>query len=261
MSINPALLPTFLVAMLLFVTGILIKKQCPRVAIVLGVILSIPATLGILYYTHLFDNWRWFYEARTLRFSELSFAGIGFLGGTVYEWQQPENWRERAFMPLASAVVLLVPFMKPLLDPLDLSKLQNRCSGPVCLQSTFSTCGPASAATILRTQGQEVTERDLAIDSLTYRGGTEAWYLARALRRRGNNAEFIFSEGDNFPYPAVAGVRLPGGAGHFIALLKTGDGAATIVDPLSGKLTIPMVDLRKRYHFTGFFLKITLAEH
>jgi hypothetical protein len=257
MSVNPALVPTILLAIVLFFVGTKVQKRYPVLAAAIGVMLAVPATLALLYYTHLFDHWRWFYQARSLSFSELSFAGIGFLGGTIFSWQEPETWRERSVLPLFTAVFLFVPFMKSLLDPLDLNRLQDRCNGSVCLQSTFSTCGPASAATILRSYGQNVTERELAIESLTYRGGTEAWYLARALRRRENQAEFIFSSANSFPYPAIAGVRLRGGEGHFIAVLNVTDSAVTVVDPLSGEATIPLSALRKRYEFTGFFLKVT----
>ena len=257
MSVDPAFVPTILLAIVLFFLGRKVQMRYPAMAAAIGVLLAVPATLAVLYYTHLFDHWQWFYQARSLPFSELSFAGIGFLGGTVFSWQEPETWRERLVLPLFTVVFLFVPFMKPLLDPLDLNRLQDRCNGSVCLQSTFSTCGPASAATILRSYGQNVTERELAIESLTYRGGTEAWYLARALRRRENQAEFIFTNANSIPYPAIAGVRLRGGEGHFIAVLNVTDSVATIVDPLSGEAKITLSALRKQYEFTGFFLKIT----
>jgi ABC-type bacteriocin/lantibiotic exporter with double-glycine peptidase domain len=145
--------------------------------------------------------------------------------------------------------------VKPLIDPLDLKVLRDRCDGAVCLQSSFSTCGPATAATILRGFGQNVTEKDLALESFTSRGGTEAWYLARALRKRGNATEFVFSD-SALPYPAVAGVRLQGDTGHFIAILNEQNETYTVVDPLSGAISLNANDLRKKYHFTGFFMTI-----
>jgi len=210
----------------------------------------------VLYYAHIFDKAAWLYETRTFPLTEISFSGIGFLGGVIYRWHEPETWKEHLFIPLVTAAILLVPFVKPLINPLDLGALRDRCDGVVCLQSSFSTCGPASAATILRGFGQNVTEKDLALESFTSRGGTEAWYLARALRKRGNITKFVFSD-SALPYPAVAGVRLQGDAGHFIAILDEDNATFTVVDPLSGVTSLSAEDLRKKYRFTGFFMTIT----
>jgi hypothetical protein len=255
MNVNPALAPIAVLAISFFFAGAALERRYPRAALVFGAILAMPGLLAVLYYAHLFDRWPWFYEARSLPFSELTFSGLGFLGGTLYRWHGPETWKQRLAVPFVTAVILLVPFMKPLIDPLDVNTLKDRCNGTVCLQSSFATCGPASAATILRVFGQRVTERDLAVESFTYRGGTEVWYLARALRRRGNLAEFVFSD-NTLPYPAVAGVRLRGGAGHFIAVLSATSQTVTVADPLSGEVTLALKDLQKMYQFTGFFLKI-----
>jgi hypothetical protein len=243
-------------AIALFFAGHALQRRYPRFAVLFGVIAAVPGMLAVLYYAHLFDKWAWYYEARSLPFAELTFSGLGFLGGAIYRWQDPETWKQRLPVPVVTAVIILVPFMKPLLEPLDLKTLQDRCDGEVCIQSSLATCGPASAATILRTFGQHATERDLALESFTYRGGTEAWYLARALRRRGNAVKFEFSD-NSLPSPAIAGVRLTGGAGHFIAVLSATNSTVTIVDPLSRKVTLRPSDLRRTYNFTGFFLRMT----
>ena len=56
------------------------------------------------------------------------------------------------------------------------------------------------------------------------------------------------------PSPAIAGVVLPGNAGHFIAILNTAEQRVTIADPLKGKLVLASADLPNYYRFTGFFL-------
>ena len=56
--------------------------------------------------------------------------------------------------------------------------------------------------------------------------------------------------------PAIAGVVLSGGAGHFIAIMSQNGDEITIGDPLKGKLIVPRKDLDGTYHFTGFFLKV-----
>jgi hypothetical protein len=58
------------------------------------------------------------------------------------------------------------------------------------------------------------------------------------------------------PIPSIAGVLLPGGAGHFIALTGATSTDITVADPMKGELIIRKVDLENRYHFTGFFLVI-----
>ena len=115
----------------------------------------------------------------------------------------------------------------------------------------------ASLATIMKSFGVEVTEPELAVEAHSYRGGTEAWYLARAARRRGFDARFDFTIGlgpeENFP--AVAGVRL-GSIGHFIPILERDGDEFVIGDPLEGRERISKQQLLSRYRFTGFFMTI-----
>ena len=99
----------------------------------------------------------------------------------------------------------------------------------------------------------------MAHDSLTYAGGTENWYLARALRKRGFTVEFILADPNVqvFPTPAIAGVKLPQGTGHFIALISSAGTNYVGSDPLTGKFFTSLTELNVDYQFTGFFLKIT----
>jgi hypothetical protein len=260
MNINPATLPTFLIAGALFYGGYRLHPMRPRLIFVLGTALALPCVLAVLFYTHLFDRAAWFYEARTLSLSELTFSGIGLLGGAVYRWLDPENWREHIFEVIITACFLLIPFVKPLSAPLDTSLLRDRCEGAVCLQSSPSTCGPASAATILHSFGDPVSEKELAQESFTYIGGTEAWNLARAIQKHGHATKFVFRD-DSLPSPAIAGVVLPGGMGHFIAVLDVSPSSVTIVDPAAGKITMGPQELRKNYRFTGFFLTVSPSRH
>jgi hypothetical protein len=258
---NPILIPSLLGASALFWAGLALerKSQSSPTKIALwsaGIVLAVPGILFAAYYTHLFDNAAWFYNLRTLPYSELAGCGVGFLAGLVHSWWQPETLGEKSVCPTVLFLVILIPFAKPLLDPLDLSQLRDRSDGGIYLQSTFSTCGPASAATLVRSFGQVATERQLAQESFTSRGGTEIWYLSRALRRRGINTAVVIHQSDDplLPSPAIAGVLLPGHAGHFIAVLKNDGNEVTIADPLKGKLVIARSELSQYYHFTGFFL-------
>lgn len=89
-------------------------------------------------------------------------------------------------------------------------------------------------------------------------GGTEIWYLARALNKRGYSTEVVIQRGEKpLPaLPAIAGVVLPGGAGHFLAVLSEKDGQVTLADPLRGKVVVALPELRSTYRFTGFFLTV-----
>ena len=126
------------------------------------------------------------------------------------------------------------------------------------MQSTFSTCGPSSAATLLKAFGQAASEKQLASECLTSRGGTEIWYIARAFERRGFHTQVLIQPWDSLspPSPAIAGVVLPGGAGHFIAIMSETSEDVTIGDPMKGKLVVRRADLKSYYRFTGFFLVI-----
>jgi hypothetical protein len=250
---NPVIVPTFLLACGWFAAGRSSYRHWPRVTLTVGVLLAVPCAQAVLYYSHLFDNAIWYYEFRTVSWIELTFSGIGFLGGAIHEWNDAATKAGRVVLPVVFAVILLIPFMKPILEPLDTAALHDKCTGSVCLQSSYATCGPASAATLLRRFGKSVTERELAVDSYTYAGGTEAWYLARAIRRRGAEAEFVLSD-STLPSPSIAGVRM--GGGHFIAIEKATQDAVTFVDPLTGESTVTPAELRVRYQFTGFFLRV-----
>lgn len=96
----------------------------------------------------------------------------------------------------------------------------------------------------------------MARESLTSRGGTEIWYLARALRRRGLETMVVIrpTPVTDIPSRSIAGVVLPGNAGHFIAILENDGERIKIADPLFGEFTGSKQEMLNQYHFTGFFL-------
>jgi Peptidase C39 family len=262
---NPLFIPTVIGAAIFFWVGLTLERKVQstsmRVCLLLvAMLLACPGLLFVLYYVHLFDSAAWFYNLRTVRYTELLGSGLGLLAGVIHVWWQPESIGEKAAVPTVLFVLVLIPFVKPLLDPLNLSQLKDRCEGDVCLQSTFSTCGPASAATLLRAFNGDASEKQLARESFTSRGGTEIWYLARALQRRGIGTRVVINTAGTdmtLPSPAIAGVVLPGNAGHFIALVRSDDSQVTFVDPMKGKGTLSAEELKRQYHFTGFFLLLS----
>ena len=263
MHLNSIALLTVILAAGFFGLGVSLRRKLisPSVELthwIFGIALAVPAVLFALYYTHIFDRAAWFYSFRTLPYSEIAASGVGFVLGVAHAGFEPETLGERLVAPVIAGVLVFLPFVKPMLAPLDVDRLSEQTTGEVCLQSTPSTCGPSSAVMILRLLGQPASEKELAQECFTYRGGTEVWYIARAFRRRGFDTSFLVQPASShtFPSPAIAGVVLPGGSGHFISILSRTSSQTVVGDPLKGKLIIDNGVLQKSYTFTGFFLVI-----
>ena len=256
-------IPTIAGSFLLFWLGRvagnrIVAVRARFVALTFGAAIAIPGLLFVVYYAHLFDGASWFYRFRSLPATELSACGLGFIAGLAQAWLRPAAGPGKLVAPAVVLSLVLVPYAKPVLSPLAFDRPRTQPGDGTVLQSTFSTCGPASAATLLNLLERPASEQELARESFTSRGGTENWYLARALRRRGLDVAFEIQAADSVvvPSPAIAGVVLPGGAGHFIAILDSAGAQVTFVDPLEGKHTVETSDLRQRYRLTGFFMVV-----
>lgn len=131
----------------------------------------------------------------------------------------------------------------------------------VCLQTRPSSCGTASAATLLRAAGYLVSERQLAQECFTSTSGTENWYIARALRRRGLEVKYLITtaQPNQLYYPAIAGVRLNSGVGHFVTVLSETESSYLIGDPLVGKRLLNKNHFNQDYYFTGFFMWVEIT--
>jgi hypothetical protein len=263
MNPNFLFVPTLGLAVVFFTVGILLRKRIvrpPSSSLLLfgSVILALPGVLMVVYYFHLYDNAVWFCEFRAMPYSELSAAGLGFMAGILHSTEPKDSVSRRLSAPVVLTIVLMVPFIKPILASVDFSHFKNQWTGDVCLQSTPSTCGPASAASILRSFGREASEEELAKECFTSTGGTENWFLARAFRRRGFAVQFmnVRDISGRIPVRAIAGVTLRHGVGHFIAVLAETPTDYVFGDPLKGQVVIPKNRANNQYHFTGFFMVI-----
>ncbi len=217
-------------------------------------ILALPSLFVVLYYGHFLPETESFYAFRALRGSEFAILGAAAAAGAFASILPPLLL---AFPLFALLLIGTLPYLKPLLSPLDRQQMHDRWNGVACLQSTSSTCGPASLATALGFLGVRISERDIAEKAFSYSGGTEAWYLARVARDLGFRATFRMCQSfdPKVPVPAIVGVKI-GGMGHFIVILSHEDGRTTFVDPLSGPATVPAETLHLKYRFTGFHLAI-----
>lgn len=263
MTVNPYLGPVFVIAAALFPVGHWLDRKLASpyaraFCLLLALGMALPGLLFGLYYLHLFDQFVPFFAFRAMQGSELAAGLAGLLTGMVQHRFTPTSLRAKLLLPGLLAGILLLPFIKPILDPLDDKVLSLNCPTGLCRQSTFSTCGPASAVALLKQFGKTANEREIAGEAFTSRGGTEIWYLARTLSRRGLNCKFLALRQIPIPMPApsIAGVRLIGNSGHFIAVLASTNDSAIIFDPLIGLRELNADQIPRSYRFTGFFLKI-----
>jgi hypothetical protein len=126
----------------------------------LGIVAAIPGMSFTVYYAHLFPELSWYYQ----------FRSIGVAGGLVASLL-PRRLFELSLLGVVA--LSTVPIIKPFIGPIPADLLQDEWDGEVCLQSTPSTCGAASTATILKQLGINVTESELAEEAHSYSGGTE----------------------------------------------------------------------------------------
>jgi predicted double-glycine peptidase len=235
-----------------------VAKDAPvKRRILLALLATVAATPGATfaaYYAHIFPESGWYYEFRSIRGTEFLVVFLGVAGGMVATLLP----RVLLVLPLLGvAAFSIAPIIKPFMAPIPAGTLRDEWDGGICLQSTPSTCGAASTATILKQLGVKATESELAAEAHSYAGGTEAWYLARAARSRGLDVDFVFTAGvtPENGLPAVVGVRL-GKIGHFIPILGREGDRFIVGDPLHGRELLSRDELDERYEFTGFHMRI-----
>lgn len=230
-------------------------KKAKIITGVISLLLCLPGAWFAFYYLHLLPEPPLLYQLRALPFSEGFLAIFGIAAGV---------WRSllpRLLKPLPTAAtvfILVIPFLKPVLRPIDPAMLAEHWEGDACIQSSMVTCGPASAASILRYLGDKQTlESHLAKDAWTSQSGTEAWHLAKAVEKRGFKVHFSAPGGlpDAKDLPGIIGTGGLG-AGHFIALLEITGDEIIFVDPLRGKDRMSIGRFLKWYRLEPFFMSI-----
>lgn len=260
---NPNVLPALAGGVLLYFVGVRLARAIRRPGVrgavgLLAAVLCLPGLSFILYYAHLMREAWWYIEFRSVPGIEVLSACWGLFFGLLATWLTPVRWPffRRVIPSLARVCTLLliaVPFLKPILYPAErYERLQDRWDGVVCCQTTGSTCGPASLATIFRYFGARTTEREIARDCYSSASGTELWYLLRYARNHGLRVRYLrpasFAE---VPVPALVGVTLgdprAARAGHFVTLIGTHGDTFTIGDPLTGANTVRADDLPSSY--------------
>lgn len=223
-----------------------------------ALVLAVPGVSFAAYYLHLMPERQWYYEFRSLRWSEFTLVLVGAAGGMMASVLP----RLLLVVPLLGVgLCVTVPFVKPFMGPLG--ELKDEWRDGVCMQTTPSTCGAASMATVMSDLGGNTGEEELARAAHSYDRGTEAWYLARAARVRGYDVRFDLGNGfdPDGGLPAVVGVLI-GARGHFIAVLGREGEKFVIGDPLVGREVLSLEEMKRRWDFTGFHMRVgTRGEH
>lgn len=186
------------------------------------------------------------------------FAGLG----TGWAWRMPRTprWRRMSMALLlagATLTAILWPLLSIALRPPP--EGQDKWEGPVAMQTSWATCSPAAAATLLTAEGIPVSERDMIPLCLTDYDGTPTLGLYRGLKlvalRNNRGVEItdrsltrLIKEND---WPVLAAVRLPFGVddprfsqewgwipgmGHAVVVLsRTPNGDFVVADPAIGQ--------------------------
>jgi len=266
---NWLVIPTLMGSYALFWAGIRLsstfKTPIQRLLLgTVGTILAVPGVLIAAYYLHFFDSWAWFYRFRSIPGTELTAGAMGLLGGCLAYWcRKAKKTLLLSDTGLAAIMTMgiILPHAKPLLASPDLSQFHDSWDGMICRQSTGYSCGVACAATLLKSVGIAASEKELARECFTYKGGTENWYIARALRRRGLKVTFQINTPDELklPTPSIAGVNYHG-VGHFVTVLEETDTGYIVGDPLLGRRLHQKATIRHDIDFTGFFMAVTMGE-
>lgn len=266
MFINNALFAALALGSIFFYAGYIlsnsVKKSVVRVMLtILFLVLALPGVSFILYYLHVIQEPVWYVELRSINNFEVLASLMGLLFGFVsFKKRRVFGFNLKLLnicLFVICMVLIFIPFMKPVLLPLDKSELANRWSDGLCLQSVGSTCGPSSLATVFSYYGISKSEEEIAQGAYSCSTGTENWYLIRYARKNGLNIECMYKNTlEEVPYPSIIGTRI-GQLGHFITVLGRENGKYIIGDSLRGKLLLSLSEFDSRYTFEGFVMHVT----
>src|SRR5262245_30584462 len=185
------------------------------------------------------------------------FAGLG--AGWAWRMPRTPRWR-RISMSLILASVSLAAILWPLLSMAlrPPPEGQDMWKGQVAMQTSWATCSPAAAATLLTAVGIPVSEREMIPLCLTDHDGTPTLGLYRGVKlvsSRNNrqveivdrNLQRVLQQDD---WPVLVAVRLPFGVddrrfenewgwipgmGHSVVILhRSSSGDLVVADPATG---------------------------
>lgn len=208
-----------------------------------------------IHYVHILDEQIWYYQFRSIQHIELlSGLVLSLYGFTFFYFR---NRSIQVLSLLGTTLLCVLPFIKPSFSILFPGNYTDNWDKKVCKQTTPSSCGPASVATILYHYGKKVSEEEVAKQCYTYSGGTESWYLARYVHSLGFKTEFkqLKHVHETVKAPSLIGVKL-GFYGHFIPVIPLEGNKLLIGDPLVGQRIFSRSEFKEQYIFTGWCLEV-----
>ena len=196
-------------------------------------------------------------------------AGLARWSSSLGEFKRP---LVAGVLGCIAAAYILVPVVRPIAAPANVNPSEVNWIDGICLQSHPSTCGAASAATLLHRHGVQATESEMIDACLTSRAGTVPLGLYRGIAlkadqsgRRAGIASREPSEWNRLgqlpnvalvQFDSPAGNRSPSrllgphGEGHAVTVIgRADDGRWIIGDPAVGQ--IYWNDEEFRSYFTG----------
>ncbi len=266
MFINNTLFAALALGSILFYIGYIlsnsIKMSSVRLILtVLFLALALPGVSFILYYLHMIQEPVWYVELRSISNFEVLASLMGlFFGFAAFKKRRVFGFNLKLLNICLFVIcmgLIFIPFCKPVLLPLDKSKLNNRWIDGVCLQSVGSTCGPSSFATVFLYYGISRSEKEISQGAYSCSSGTENWYLIRYARKNGLKVECMYKDTlQEVPFPSIIGTRI-GQLGHFITVFGKESGKYIIGDSLKGRLLLSQREFDERYAFEGFVMHVT----
>lgn len=249
------MIATILITTCLWLTGIAIGYRfTSKTLLVLWYFSFFASSLNAIYYLHFLDHSSIYYTYRSWPWADFTPAASGFLIGSLFS-QHKSHARWMAYLTILAALIFMAtPWIKPLLIPLN-SFENPRWYRNVCMQTSFSTCGPCSAVNVLKKYGVNITEAEAATACMTSETGTELWYIARYIRSLGLHADFI-NDANHIPSSSIIGLDL-GGTGHFVTVLSVNENHIEIADSCQGPVSITFDKLISSYHYSGLALVIS----
>lgn len=264
MLFNPVFMLSLVLGLILFVVSskvfkVMDKPISKTVLIIVSALLAlISLIIPMAYVSDVIDAHPQYAQFRAYPYTEVLVILFAPLIGLINAWltrRQP-NRLYNCLCLMVMLVYISIPFLKPIIRPLQ-HDLENQWKEGVAIQTSASTCGPSSLATILKYYGKEDTEANIAAHAYTSGSGSENWYLARYAYSQGFNYQFLHEPIlAKVPTPAIIGVRL-GSIGHFIVLLAHNNGLYEVADSLSGKEMLTLAQFNAKYRYAGFALHIS----
>ncbi len=244
-------------------------------------VLCIAITVLVAVYFQFYGSGQLFWakivpSSAAIIYTNLASVFAALAAGWALRLPNTPLWRRVALLCLLSMMSIasiLWPLLSIAIRPPPAGG--NEWRSGVAMQTSWATCSPAAAATLLRAEGIATSEAELIPLCLTDSAGTPTLGLYRGVKlmagRNGQAVEILDSTIDellaNGDWPVLLAVKLPFGVddrryadqwgwipgmGHsVVAMGQTSDGRVIVGDPSVGLEAWSEADLRVLWHGDG----------